>query len=125
MTVLLAQPKPLPRRRLKARKDRHEAAVIARIRALVVERDGYCRLQGKGLGACRGASEWAHLEHKRRAKTRGLPPEDRHTSAFSMMLCTFHHQRYDARTLGLAFRSERGADGPVQWYAERFVYTEP
>src|SRR3990167_6434546 len=122
--TLLAQPKPVPRRTMKARKHRAEHVRMAVVLALVVARDGYCRLQGKGLGACRGASEFAHLEDCRRARTMGMAPETRHRTDRAMMLCTFHHQRYDARTLGLAFRSERGADGPVQWYAESFVYTE-
>ena len=97
---------------------------MAVVRALVVARDGYCRLHGKGLGACRGASEFAHLEDCRRARTMGMAPETRHRTDRAMMLCTVHHQRYDARTLGLSLQTDRGADGPVQWYAESFVYTE-
>ena len=120
----LAYPKPVTRQRLKARKDRAEAAVIVFVRSFVVERDGYCRCKGYGLGACMGPSEWAHLEDHRRARTRGQSPERRHDRRFSMMLCAIHHRRYDAHTLVMAFLSDRGADGPIQWYYDGFVYTE-
>ena len=121
---MLAYPKPVKRRTAKARKDRAEAAVIRKVREIVAERDGYCRLQGHGLGACKGPSEWAHLEDHRRARTRGQAPERRHDRRFSLMLCQFHHRRYDAHTLGLAFIDGCGADGPIQWYYGGFVYTE-
>ena len=120
----LAYPKPVKRRTAKARKRREEAALIRVVRDFVAERDGYCRLQGHGLGACQGPSEWAHLEDLRRARTRSQAPERRHTTTHSLMLCAMHHKRYDAHTLGLAFITDAGADGPIQWYADQFVYTE-
>ena len=121
----LAYPKPVTRRTVKARKRRAEAAVITKVRDIVAERDGYCRLQGHGLGACKGPSEWAHLEDHRRARTRGQAPERRHRTSHSLMLCRRHHSLYDEYQLGLAFiNNEQGADGPIQWYADQFVYTE-
>jgi hypothetical protein len=92
-----ACPKPEPRKRVKARKDRAETTVKQRVRAACVARDGDCRLQDAViLGLCSGESEWAHMGQKRRARTRGMDPEVRHTTAESLMLCTFHHQAYDA-----------------------------
>jgi hypothetical protein len=53
--------------------------------------------KGRALvGLCDGVSEWAHLGDKKRFKTRGQAPEVRHTTAGSLMLCTKHHQDYDA-----------------------------
>lgn len=88
------------RRRAKAAKDGRYARTI---RAQVAERDGWCRVRRDGwtdailmvFGACNGASEWAHLGDKKRFKTRGLPPEERHTTAGSLMLCEKHHDAYD------------------------------
>jgi hypothetical protein len=97
--------KPEPRRRVKAREQRQAAKVVKSVRAQCVDRDGYCRIyqhrwiQGFGstprLGACEGASEWAHLGEKKRFKTRGQAPEIRHTTAGSLMLCAKHHDDYD------------------------------
>jgi hypothetical protein len=101
-------PKPEPRKRVKGRKQRHAAKVVQSVRQQVVERDGYCRAmpgtyptfigdKGRALvGLCDGVSEWAHLGDKKRFKTRGQAPEVRHTTAGSLMLCTKHHQDYDA-----------------------------
>lgn len=91
-------------RRAKAAKDRRYAKTI---REEVAKRDGACRLgdwennpydvHSDALegDACEGRSKWAHLGKKKRARTRGLPPEERHTTAGSLMLCTKHHDDYD------------------------------
>jgi hypothetical protein len=93
--------KPEPRRRVKARKQRHAAKVAKSVRAQCVERDGWCRVHtdarkaGRGSTGCEGWSEWAHLGDKKRFKTRGQSPELRHTTAGSLMLCVQHHADYD------------------------------
>lgn len=98
-------------RRAKTGKDMRMAR---KVRALVADRDGHCRIgdwelnpgdthddamSAEGpdghLGVCDGKSEWAHLGDKKRFKTRGLPPEERHTTAGSLMLCAKHHRMYD------------------------------
>ncbi len=81
------------------------------VRAICVERDGYCRLMG--LTPCDGPSEWCHLEEKKRARTRGMSPEKRHTQDFSMMACRKHHQMYDTGEIQIAM-TEKGADGPIR-----------
>jgi hypothetical protein len=101
-----------------------EAAVIARIRAIVERRDVYCRI-GKalcGIGRCAGALEWAHLGDHRRFKTRGLPPEERHTTRGTLMLCSQHHHDYDQHRLEIEALTEREADGPLAFvgFGKRF-----
>jgi hypothetical protein len=118
------QPKPELRKRIKGRNDRIEAKVEQQVQALVAARDGECRLQGQGFGVCGGASEWAHLEDKRRAKTRGMPPEVRHTTADTAMLCTIHHRRYDASELGAKYLTPEKADSRMSWWDGLTEYVE-
>jgi hypothetical protein len=117
-----AIPRPEPRKRVKARKQRHAARVVKSIRAQCVERDGHCRA-ARDLGVtygcdwflfCDGPSEWAHLGEKRRFKTRGQTPERRHTTAGSLMLCQHHHRAYDAARLVIEAGAD-GADGPLRF----------
>ena len=111
-TSELAFPKPEPRARTKRRKHRTEAQVIQEIRALCVARDGDCRLQGATeFPPCGGVSEWAHLEDRRRARTQGMPPKERHTTGGSLMLCTEHHRAYDAHRLRIRCLTGQQADG--------------
>jgi len=102
--------KPGPTARSRAKRRRAEMAYAAVIRAVCVERDGYCRFAP--LGNCEGVSEWAHIGDKKRARTRGMKPEQRHTTGGSMMLCKRHHQQYDDGLRTIEFTTERGADGP-------------
>ena len=103
-----AAPKPAPRKRTTARKQRHEAAVKKSVRAQCVERDGYCRVSDS---QCGGLSEWAHLGAKKRARTRGMAPELRHTTGGSLMLCTVHHLWYDRGQMQIVPLTLKGADG--------------
>lgn len=117
-----AIPKPERARTVKGRKKRAEAAQIRRVRAKCVERDGLCRLMG--VGPCFGVSEWAHLRPKTRAHTRGLPPEERHQTAYSAQMCTAHHYAYDAGDIKLEPLTDKGADGPmsVKVRGEEYAY---
>ena len=110
----VAVPKGKTRKQLKAKRARQEAAVKKLVRAVCVERDGFCRVGAMGWAkACRGVSEWAHLEGQRRARTRGQALEIRHTTHSTAMLCTFHHAAYDAHKF--SFRMGlRGADGDME-----------
>ena len=107
------------RARLKARRDRDESAIKRSVRAEVVERDGYCRLADTWtFGRCGGASEWAHWGQSKRCKTRGLPPEVRHTSFGTLMLCRLHHQGpqgYDSHGFEIEAMTAHGADGPLRF----------
>lgn len=108
-----------PRDRVKRRRKRDEHDRIAKIRPLVVERDGYCRLARRiaqqMFGQCRGPSEWAHAPWLRRSKTMGRPPEDRHRTDGSFMLCDGHSDALDYHRIDVEPRTERGADGPCRW----------
>lgn len=133
-----ACPKPEKRKRLKARKKRAETTVKKNVRMLCVEREGFCALNSAAMrwrngpkaftglkdvvlippndvGACHGQSEWAHMHAKRRSKTLGLPPEKRHDTAHSLMLCHKHHEDYDAKRLVITALTRKGADGPLKF----------
>jgi hypothetical protein len=122
--------KPTRRSTIKAREDREEARVIKRVRPLVVERDGYCRLAWAAalptcpLDACSGPSEWAHLEGHRRFETVNLPPEERHSTTWTAMLCDHHHDLYDAHEFDIKQKTERGADGPLRLVIGNRTYEE-
>ncbi len=103
--------KPGPTARARAKRRRAEQPFAVQVRATCVERDGYCRLMG--LSPCAGASQWAHLEAMKRARTRGMLPEARHATTHSAMFCERHHGLYDAGTIQIAM-TERGADGPIR-----------
>lgn len=101
-------------RRSKAGKDRRYAKTI---RETVAERDGYCKLAAYAgvLGRCEGPSEWAHWGAWKRCKTRGLPPEDRHTTGGSLMLCRRHHRAYDAGQFNIVAVTEYGMDRAIAY----------
>lgn len=134
MPEQLRFPKPRRggRRREKARLKRRESKVIREdVRPYVVARDGHCRLgpvQPDALymlvGSCDGPSEWAHLDEKRRSKTRGLPPEERHTRAGSLMLCKRHHDAYDTHKFDIEPRTSAGAEGVLRVTAGAATYNE-
>lgn len=121
--------KPEPRTRVKGRKDRAETKVKQSVRAKCVERDGDCRFHQRSaelthlVGECQGESEWAHLGEKRRAKTRGMAPEARHTTAGSLMLCTAHHTAYDAHVFDIV-ASAKGANAALLIHTKREDYVE-
>lgn len=127
--------KPGPTASARAKRRRAETPVAAVVRASCVERDGHCRvgnMTADALGdtfseamfehaladGCDGPSEWAHLGDKKRAKTRNMKPDVRHTTAGSVMLCRQHHDRYDGRQTPRMFvkaLTEAGADGPLEF----------
>jgi len=108
-----ALPKGRTRKQAKATRDRMEAKVKAAVRAACVERDGYCRMdRHDAAGPCDGITEWAHLGEWKRAKTRGLPPEERHHTKGSVMLCRRHHRMYDSGEIVIEYGPD-GANGPL------------
>lgn len=131
--MISPQPKPTPRAKLKARAQRAESRHAQQVRAQVGERDGDCRLGDPSLwlifGACEGESEWAHMPEKRRSKTRGLPATERHTTAGSVRLCSWHHAKVDRRGprpwIDMQPATSRGADGPLGFQIRDTVYVEP
>lgn len=130
--VLDAKDRITPAKRAKAKKDRAEAKVKKDVRAVVAERDGFCRLfsyadlPNRLFGACEGESEWSHVGDFRRSKTRGMDPTVRHQSAHSVIFCTRHHVAYDQRKFVICYRTERGADGPLRFVVrDADAYEEP
>ncbi len=113
------------RKTLKGRKKRAEARVVSDVRPKVVNRDGYCRAGGKLMGPCEGESEWAHLGDHKRSKTRGMPPEERHTTKGSCMLCTKHHGMEERHEMDVEMLTDDGADGPMSFQVGSLKYTEP
>lgn len=114
-------PKPEPRRREKPRRARAERAVKQAVREQVVLRDGYCRIRDVFV-RCRGLSTWNHL--RRRSETRNLPPEERHTTATSIMNCQEHHRMIDEHEIGWTYVTERQADGPMTFSHKGRTYSE-
>ncbi|MES2341685.1 MAG: hypothetical protein V4597_08405 [Pseudomonadota bacterium] len=136
MAEVNARPRATPKRKIvtrktvKGRQDRAEGRQKKAVRARCATRDGTCRavfgpaLHGDTLDQdtagheCQGPSEWAHLGDKRRGKTRGMAPEERHTTAGSLMLCRSLHRRYDGQArprLEIEKLSDKGADGPLRF----------
>ncbi len=116
---IFGRPTAPSRQQAKGRKARAERTVKVDVRAACVVRDGSCRYaKDDPAHRCQGPSEWAHLGDKTRARTRGQAPERRHTTAGSLMLCRWAHNRYDGRQrppLGIQRRTTRGADGPLRY----------
>jgi len=94
----------------RAAKTRKDAAYAAKVRAKVEKREGnWCRSFADT--GCNGPLQWCHMAGHRRFETRGLPPEQRHSTAWTLMLCAKHHADYDARRL----RITGNADGPLEF----------
>jgi hypothetical protein len=122
-----AQPKGRTRATVKRSRGRAEAEIKRQVREACMLRDGICRITfghilhkdvqiGLDRACCGYTGEWAHLGEKRRFKTRGMAPEERHTTAGSLMLCTEHHRMYDEyKTLEIRALSDLGADGRLEF----------
>lgn len=117
-----------------ARREREEKRAKASARSACVVRDGRCRvykiMRSDHINRrwaefpCEGKSEWAHLGEKRRFKTTGMEPEERHTTAGSMMACTKHHRMYDGHRLEVLPLAEHGADGLMSVMVAGEVFRE-
>lgn len=106
------------RTQVKSQRARLEAKVKRIVRKAVAERDGRClvmRASGEPATWCEGPSEWAHFSGHRRSQTRGLPPERRHSTLFSGMLCRRHHMQEERGQYRVVYQTADYADGPVGW----------
>lgn len=99
-----------------SRKRSAELRMAEQVRRYVMEeRDAGCRLACLGLGPCSGPDEWMHIGDKRRCFTRGMAPEQRHSSRWTMRGCAGHHRAYDAHEFEIEYVLEiEGADGPIR-----------
>ena len=123
----LAFPKGRTKRQDKDRLARREAAAVKSVRAQCMDRElSRCRFEvtpatwgydvfSPGMWLeCEGPLEWAHAPWWTRAKTRGMAPEVRHTTADSLIVCQRHHDQIDGRRrprIGMAKTSTAGCDG--------------
>lgn len=130
--MALGNPKPEPRKRQKARKDRRELQCKRQMHDAVFEREeNACRLSGVvELGPCDGPLQLAHYGDWRRSKTRGMDPEQRHVRHGGICLCKRHHDAYDG-SLGLRNErmhidhlTDRVCDGPLRFERGPVVYIE-
>ena len=124
------QPKGKTRKQLKARKDRHEAAVKSSVRAEVFARERemcavVSRLMSrdmfdvvKAFGVCSGPLQHAHLKGKRKSATRGQAPEERHQTATSLALCELHHEAEEHKGLRFIGLTKAGMNGPITYHVE-------
>lgn len=126
----LRLPKGEKRATTKRRKDRGEALIKKLVRAACVVRDGRCRLHQFQFAItdvivghedapmtaldC-NHSQWAHFDKHKRARTRGMKAEERHTTAGSLMLCKRAHDAYDAGTLQITALTRTGCDGRLKF----------
>ena len=109
--------KGLTRKQQKARETREARKVVTAVRAHDVERDGHCRVGSATdyFGLCWGESQWCHLWSKKRSMTRGLPPEERHSTIWTCQMCARHHEMEERGELVLqALTSECGANGTLR-----------
>lgn len=107
------------------RKRSAENRYAAKIRAEVMDvRDSYCRVACKGAGPCDGVMEWAHLGDKRRCFTRGMAPELRHCTSWTMKMCSQHHRLYDAHAFEVEYQSPAGANGLIRVSTSQGVVDE-
>lgn len=105
-------------REIRDGRQKKERSVKDRIRRVVFNRDPGCVVPEDPRWPHSGPHEWAHLEEGTRARTRGKPPEERHTPRLSCRLCQEHHRMYDASQLDLEFLTDDGADGDMAWRVE-------
>lgn len=112
----LAFPKPKPRRSEKRKEHAHTSAVIAAVRAKVVERDERCRAcQDIGRHKC-GAGRLQMHEIVYRSATRGRPAEERFSTHNCVLLCEHHHADIHQKHLTVTFiDADLGANAALRW----------
>lgn len=118
----LAIPKGPTRAELKGTEDYREQQIIKRNRAACVRRDGFCRIGHWGesaiklFGECYGTSQWNHFD--KRSLTRNEPPEDRHATWRTGMLCGTHHDLIDTHKILFRYLTPKGADGLMAFWKQ-------
>lgn len=118
----LAHPKGPTRAERKGSIGYRERQIIQRNRAHCERRDGDCRIGYWGgsavalFGECFGTPEWNHF--RRRSKSKGEPPEVRHSVEITGMLCGRHHDMVDEHEIDFDYLTETRADGPMKFRNE-------
>lgn len=120
--VDLKFPKGQTRAEKKGSEDYRERQIIQRNRAHCVRRDGEtgCRIGHWGdsavalFGECFGKSEWNHFD--KRSLTMNEPPEERHATWRTGMLCGTHHDLVDDHKILFRYLTPDGADGLMAFW---------
>jgi hypothetical protein len=108
------------RAELKGSFDYRERQIIKANRAYCERRDGDCRIGYWGeiaialFGECMSTSEWNHF--RRRSKSRGEPPEERHSTEVTGMLCGRHHDMVDEHEIDFVYLTSKRADGLMKFW---------
>ena len=139
-TSKLPLPKPKHRPRTTTRNRSRVRVAIGTARAECVERDGPCRVAKAiaeadnvliqndlvmAFGECQGRSEWSHYNAThRRSKTVNQDPEERHTSAHSLMLCTYHGAEYDQHRMDITELEPAGCHGRLRFQTAEYTWEE-
>jgi hypothetical protein len=109
--VRRSRPKPMSAAK------RKENRLVRQVFAEIEPRDGRCVIQRLDYesqllaGPCSGPSDPMHLGEWRRAKTRRMAPEVRHTRQTILRGCRGHHRAYDGHDFDLAYERDKGAEG--------------
>jgi len=112
--MLMLWPKGDSARTTRLERRARETAAWTRVKAEVRRRDRICRYPDRT--ECAGRLEVAHLHERRRSKTTGKPPADRHDARWCLLLCAKHHRAYDEHRVDLVVMDRTvGAHGPVMW----------
>jgi hypothetical protein len=115
-------PKGPTRAELKGSSNYRERQIIKANRAHCERRDGDCRIGYWGeiaialFGECMSTPEWNHF--RRRSKSRGEPPEERHSTEVTGMLCGRHHDMVDEHDINFVYLTTKRADGPMKFWNE-------
>jgi hypothetical protein len=108
------------RAELKGSSNYRERQIIKVNRAHCERRDGDCRIGYWGdiaialFGECMSAPEWNHF--RRRSKSRGEPPEQRHSTEVTGMLCGRHHDMVDEHEIDFVYLTSQRADGQMKFW---------
>lgn len=107
--------KPGPTARRRASKRRRDLAAQRAVVDQLKARDGVCRLFGLfSVGQCYGFTSPHHLGAKKRAFTRGMAPDERHSPAWECLLCERHHEMVERHLLELDYvDTVAGANGKL------------
>lgn len=125
-TTAVKIPKPEPQSKVRARKKRQDQQAVKTAHEVVFEEDRACRFpeRGRDLFPCgpRGANDQlAHLDDRKRSRTRGRSPEFRHDPEHMMRLCPNHHGDYDGparrreERFTIQYLTDRKARGPCRF----------
>jgi hypothetical protein len=90
-----------------------------RAKTKVRQRDHFCRFPFCG---CRKLGLRAEVSHRRHKGMGGNPAGDRSSTADLLLLCSARHKdnrlAVDRRTIRWEPLTERGADGPIEWFID-------